>query len=59
MMAIFRLCSGNMNRKWELMNEKEGFNSMIKKVINNNVLNYAIGLADDMGDWLYVRTGYV
>lgn len=24
MMAIFRLCSGNMNRKWELMNEKEG-----------------------------------
>ena len=37
------------------MNEKEGFNSMIKKVIENDVLNYAIGLADDMGDWLYVR----
>lgn len=31
------------------------YNSMIKKVIDNNVLNYAIGLADDMGDWLYVR----
>lgn len=30
------------------------YNSMIKKVIDKDVLNYAIGLADDMGDWLYV-----
>lgn len=31
------------------------YNSMIKKVIDNNVLNYAIGSTDDLGDWLYVK----
>lgn len=31
------------------------YNSMIKKVIDNNVLNYAIGTTDDLGDWLYVK----
>ncbi len=31
------------------------YNSMIKKVIDKDVLNYAIGMVDDMGDWLYVK----
>jgi len=31
------------------------YNSMIKKAIDKDVLNYAIGMADDMGDWLYVK----
>lgn len=29
---------------------------MIKKMIDRNILNYAIGSADDMGDWLYVAS---
>lgn len=31
------------------------YNAMIKKPIDNNVLNYAIGMTDDLGEWLYVR----
>lgn len=31
------------------------YNSMIKKMIDKDVLKYAIGLADDMGDWLYIK----
>lgn len=31
------------------------YNSMIKKVIDKHVLNYAIGSADDLGDWVYVK----
>ncbi len=31
------------------------YNSMIKKVIDSNVLNYAVGSTDDLGDWLYVK----
>lgn len=31
------------------------YNAMIKKPINKDILNYAIGMADDLGDWTYVR----
>ena len=31
------------------------YNSMIKKVIDRNVLSYAIGITDDLDDWLYVK----
>lgn len=31
------------------------YNSMIKKVIDENVLSYAIGTADDVGEWKYVK----
>ena len=31
------------------------YNSMIKKTIDKDVFNYALGMVDDMGDWLYVK----
>ena len=31
------------------------YNAMIKKPINADVLSYAIGTTDDLGEWLYVK----
>lgn len=31
------------------------YNTMIKKAIDNNILNYAIETTDDLGDWVYVK----
>lgn len=45
----------NYKRTYEKDIVPGDYNSMIKKVIDDNVLNYAIGSVDDANDWLYVK----
>lgn len=45
----------NYKRTYEKDIVPGDYNSMIKKAIDDNVLNYAIGSVDDANDWLYVK----
>lgn len=49
------LITRNYKRDYERNIVPGDYNSMIKKVIDGNVLGYAIEIADDADEWLYVK----
>lgn len=49
------LITRNYKRDYERSIVPGDYNSMIKKVIDGNVLGYAIEIADDADEWLYVK----
>lgn len=49
------LITKNYKRDYERNVVPGDYNSMIKKVIDENVLSYAIEIADDADEWFYVK----